>query len=137
MDLEVAYRATVPYLLEQNDPNSTWTCCTGAADISGYAGLTGATQGALVAMLAAAVLENEKTNIRVNEAYLMIRVEVDSDAEAHGGIMKASEYAKVYAEILQKKDIDGCKVIVRGPEDLKELRIERKLPQQAITHHRK
>jgi len=121
-------------LLEQNHPNSTWTCCTGAADISGYAGLTGATQGALVAMLAAAVLENERTNIRVNEAYLMVRVEVDSDAEAHG-VMTASEYAKVYAKILEKKDIDGCKVIVRGPEDLKELRFEKKLPQQAIKHH--
>jgi hypothetical protein len=26
----VAYRATIPYLLEQKHPNSTWTICTGA-----------------------------------------------------------------------------------------------------------
>ncbi|KAK5163344.1 uncharacterized protein LTR77_010717 [Saxophila tyrrhenica] len=123
-----AYRATLLYLLAQPSP-TTFTACTGSADTSGYAGLTGPTQGALVAMLNAAIFENQhrpNSQLRINEARLNIRVEVDAEAEKHG-VMKASEYAKVYEGILEREEIEGSRVVVEGPGDVHELRAEKKL----------
>ena len=77
----VAYRATTLYLLQQNNPNSTFTVCVGAAAQYGAGGVTAITQGALSAMVNAAVRENQKSSIRINETYLAARVEYDSDAE--------------------------------------------------------
>ena len=91
----------------------------------GLGGVTAITQGALWAMINTAWRENEKTNIRVNEAFLGARVEYDEDAEKKG-VMKASEYARIYEQILERKDIDGCRVAVLGPNDLDKLKIKRK-----------
>jgi hypothetical protein len=85
-------------------------------------------QSALVGMINAAIAENEKTNIRVNEMYLNARVEYDSSAEKKGGsIVKASEYAKSYADILERKDIDGCRVTVLSKADLEKPNLQKKL----------
>jgi hypothetical protein len=85
-------------------------------------------QSALVGMINAAIAENEKTNIRVNEMYLNARVEYDSSAEKKGsGVVKASEYAKSYADILERKDIDGCRVTVFGRDDLEKPNFQKKL----------
>ena len=83
-------------------------------------------QGALSAMINCACNENAKTNIRVNEAYLAARVEYDSEAEKNG-TMKASEYAKVYEQILARPEIDGCAVIVMGKDDVEKLNFKKKL----------
>ena len=87
--------------------------------------MTAATQGALWAFTNTAARENAKTNIRVNEAFLNMRVEYDEDAEKKG-VMKASEYARIYEQILERKDIDGCRVSVLAREDLDNLKIKKK-----------
>jgi len=121
-----AYRATIPYLLEQNDPNSTWTICTGAAPDFGVGGITGITQGGLFAMMKIASKELEMTNVRVNEAYLSARVDYDAVAEKSGSI-KASEFAKVYEQILTQPEISASRVSVAGREDLENLKVRKLL----------
>ncbi|KAF7671880.1 hypothetical protein GT037_010103 [Alternaria burnsii] len=79
-----AYRATIPYLLAQKHPTSTWTLCNGAQGETAFFPVPGMTQGALFTMSTAAARENEKTNVRFNEVYLCFRVEVDEQAEKHG-----------------------------------------------------
>lgn len=70
-------------------------------------------------MVTAAARELKDTNVRVNEAFLNARVEYDEDAETKGGnVMKASDYGKLYAEILEKQDLDGYRISVLGPKDL-------------------
>ncbi len=126
LTLKDAYRATIPYLLEQNANDSTWTQCTGAAPEFGVGGVTGVAQGALIAMMPIATKENEKTNVRVNEHYLAQKVEYDSVAEKNGSI-KASEYANVYEEILGNREIRGCRLSVYGKEDLMEFKVKKLL----------
>jgi len=124
--LAVAYRATIPYLLEMQDPRSTWTICTGSqGDIGARAG-PALTQGALFSMANVACRDNAHTNIRFNEVYLATRVEVDSVA-AVSGAMKSSDFASVYEEILSRPEIKGCRITVAGKEDLKDLKYRRKL----------
>jgi len=125
----VAYRATVPYLIEKGNPNSTWTLVTGAAGELGVAGVTAISQGALFTMANVGCFENANTNIRFNEVYLHYRVDFDSVAEEKGTTnrLKASDFARVYEKILANKEIDACRVSVHSPEDVDDLKYKKKL----------
>ncbi|EHK46040.1 uncharacterized protein TrAtP1_013132 [Trichoderma atroviride] len=120
-----AYRDTIDYLYEQNHPDSTWTICTGAQGELAIFGLPAMTQGPLFSMTTAASRENEKTNVRVNEVYLMFRVEVDEDAAAHG-VSSSTEFASVYEGILSNPAIRGSRVRVASSEDFKDLKWAKK-----------
>ncbi|KAI9695811.1 MAG: hypothetical protein M1820_008404 [Bogoriella megaspora] len=121
-----AYQATIPYLLEQNDPASTWTLCTGASGDNG--GLAGAsmTQGALYSMANVACLNNTNTNVRFNEIYLGLFVAAGAAGD-QAGLIKSSDFAVTYEEILARPDIKGSRLLVCQPEDLKKFRLQKKL----------
>ncbi|KAJ9613909.1 hypothetical protein H2200_002045 [Cladophialophora chaetospira] len=121
-----AYRATIPYLLRQNDPRSTWTLCTGSQGDIGVYAAPALTQGPLFSMANVACRENAKTNVRFNEIYLACRVEVDYVAIKTGS-MKASDFSRVYERILSRPEIRGCRVSVHGPQDLDDLKYKKKL----------
>ncbi|GFF36516.1 hypothetical protein IFM58399_04582 [Aspergillus lentulus] len=121
-----AYQATMPYLLEQGDPASTWTLCTGASGDNGGRAAASMTQGALYSMANVACVDNAETNVRFNEIYLGLFVMVDAAADQFGA-MKASEFAIAYEKILARPDIKGCRLMVCQPEDLTELRFRKKL----------
>ncbi|RYP28641.1 hypothetical protein DL767_007123 [Monosporascus sp. MG133] len=121
-----AYQATIPYLLEQNDPTSTWTLCTGASGDNGGRPAASMTQGALFSMANVACLDNADTNVRFNEIYLGVFVMAGPEAEQYG-VMKSSEFAASYENILARTDIKGCRLMVCKPEDLTELRFTKKL----------
>lgn len=118
----VAYRETIAYLREQNNPNSTWTICTGSqGDIAAFV-LPAMTQAALFPFTKAAARETEDTNVRFNEIYLCFRVENDADAVAHG-VTKSSDFANVYRMLLDATDVRSSRVMVENDgEDLKKLR---------------
>ncbi|KAK5716509.1 hypothetical protein LTR15_009400 [Elasticomyces elasticus] len=121
-----AYRDSIGYLLEQKNPKSTWTICTGSQGDIGSHPLPAMTQGPLFSMATAAARENEKTNVRFNEIYLCYRVEVDSDAEAHG-VTKASDFANVYEMVLEDPDVRSSRVRVENEqEDLVKLKYAKK-----------
>lgn len=121
----VAYRDTIEYLLEQNHSDSTWTICTGSqGDIAKFA-LPAMTQGPLFSMATAAARENEKTNVRVNEVYLMFRVEVDEAAAQHG-VSSSSEFASVYEAILSNPEIRSSRVRIASPADFTDLKWAKK-----------
>lgn len=116
-----AYRDTIGYLLEQNNPNSTWTICTGAQGEVAVFPLPAMTQGALFSMSIAAARENERTNVRFNEVFLAFRVEVDESAKEHG-VTSATEFAKVYEGILADEGIRSSRVRVDEVKDIKTLK---------------
>ncbi|RDW58332.1 hypothetical protein BP5796_12262 [Coleophoma crateriformis] len=120
-----AYRATMPYLLEQNNPNSTWTLCTGGMGDLGTRAAPALTQGVLYSMANVACRDNENTNVRFNEVYLALRVEVDESAEKTG-FFKASAFAATYCEILARPDIRSCRISVCEKEDMTELKFKEK-----------
>ncbi|KAK9769630.1 putative short-chain dehydrogenases/reductase [Seiridium cardinale] len=120
-----SYRDTIEYLQEQKHPNSTWTICTGSQGDAAVFPLPAMTQGPLFSMATAAARENEKTNVRANEVYLMFRVEVDEEAAKHG-VTKASEFAFVYEEILARPEIRSARIRIETPEDIKNLKFARK-----------
>ncbi|KAF3074329.1 hypothetical protein CFAM422_003351 [Trichoderma lentiforme] len=120
-----AYRDTIEYLLEQGHPDSTWTICTGSQGDMAIFALPAITQGPLFSMATAAARENEKTNVRVNEVYLMFRVEVDEDAAQHG-VTSSSEFAAVYEGILSNPEIRSSRVRVASPADIKDLKWAKK-----------
>ncbi|RFU34711.1 hypothetical protein B7463_g1639, partial [Scytalidium lignicola] len=120
-----AYRATIPYLLEQKGLTS-WTLCTGSQGDIGARAAPALTQGALFSMANVACRDNADTNIRFNEVYLGARVEVDSVAKQTGS-MKASDFSSVYEEILSRPEIKGCRISVYTHEDLKDLKFRKKL----------
>ncbi|OJJ46493.1 hypothetical protein ASPZODRAFT_132573 [Penicilliopsis zonata CBS 506.65] len=120
-----AYRDTIGYLLEQKNPSSTWTLCTGAQGELALRPMPAMTQGALFSMSTAAARENEKTNVRFNELYLGFRVEVDQDAVQHG-VTKSSEFANVYELILGSPEVRSARVRVDGPDDIRTLKYHRK-----------
>ena len=64
--------------------------------------------------------------MRFNELYLACRVEVDTAAEQNG-TMKSSDFARVYEAMLGRSEIDACRVIVKGPEDLGDLKFKKKM----------
>ncbi|OKL59575.1 hypothetical protein UA08_05233 [Talaromyces atroroseus] len=120
-----AYRATIPYLLKKNNPNSTWTLCTGAQGDGGMRAGPAMTQGTLFSMANVACRDNEQTNIRFNEVYLGLRVEVDESAEKTG-FFKASHFAKNYQEILARKEIRSCRLTVLEKKDITDLKFKEK-----------
>ncbi|CEL11651.1 hypothetical protein ASPCAL14751 [Aspergillus calidoustus] len=119
-----AYRATLPYLLSQQNP-TTWTLCTGAQGDIGTHALPAMSQGALFSFATAACRETAETNVRFNEVYLALRVEVDEDAKAHG-VTSASEFAGVYEAVLGREEIRSSRVWVEKVEDLRNVRFTRK-----------
>lgn len=115
----------MPYLLEQKNPKSTWTLCTGAQGDFGQRASPAMTQGALYSMATAACRDNENTNVRFNEVYLAMRIEVDADAEK-SGMNKASDFATNYEAILAREDIRSCRVAVLEREDFADLKFKPK-----------
>lgn len=120
-----AYRDTIEYLHKQNHPNSTWTICTGSQGDEAMFALPAMGQGPLFSMATAAARENEKTNVRVNEVYLMFRVEVDEAAKEHG-VSSSSEFASVYEGILNNPEIRSSRVRVASPADFTDLKWAKK-----------
>ncbi|KAF2667910.1 NAD(P)-binding protein [Microthyrium microscopicum] len=121
-----AYIATIPYLLEQNNPSSTWTLCTGAQGDYGFRAVPAMTAGSLFSMAVSACRELHETNIRFNEVYLAFRVEIDSSAEKSAS-MKASDFAKNYQAILGNTSVRGCRVRVTNHEEVTKLNYAPKL----------
>ena len=99
---------------------------TGAAPDFGAGGITGITQGGLFSMMKIASKENEKTNVRVNEIYLNLRVDYDSVAEKSGSV-KASDFGKVYEQVLKKPEITGSRVLVMERKAIEDLKSEKLL----------
>jgi NAD(P)-dependent dehydrogenase (short-subunit alcohol dehydrogenase family) len=120
-----AYRATIPYLLEQNHPNSTWTLCTGVMGDFGMHAAPALTQGALYSLANVACRDNKETNVRFNEVYLSLRVEVDESAEKKG-FFKASTFAETFQEILTRPEIQSSRISVFEKQDMKELKFKEK-----------
>ncbi|GKT46342.1 dihydroanticapsin 7-dehydrogenase [Colletotrichum spaethianum] len=124
-----AYRATVPYLLEQGFANSTWTVCTGSQGYIGERVAPAVTQGALFSFAIAAARETEKTNVRFNEVYLAYRVQV----EVEGGyqnwngfhITTSESFAPLYGKLLDRADIKGNRVSAKSPQDVITLAAEK------------
>lgn len=121
----VAYRDTIGYLKEQNNPKSTWTICTGAQGELAIFPLPAMTQGALFSMCIAGMRENETTNVRFNEVFLCFRVENDEDAAAHG-VVKASDFARVFELILEDEAARSSRIRVDTPDDMEKLKIQKK-----------
>ncbi|WQF76839.1 Putative NAD(P)-binding domain superfamily [Colletotrichum destructivum] len=119
-----AYRATIPYLLEQKDTPCTWTTCTGSQGDKGDRALPAISQGAMFSMAYLAIKGLADTNVCFNEIYLAQRVEVDVVAEEHG-TMKSSIFGRVYANILAKTDLKGCRVRVESESDVDNLRAQK------------
>ncbi|PQK11501.1 hypothetical protein BB8028_0003g01260 [Beauveria bassiana] len=125
-----AYRATIDYLLEKAGAKATFTILTGGLATMGYGGVNSIAAGALASLAAVMTFENLKTNVRVNEIHLSHIVTYDSEIEEKGAAVgsKASEFARVYEEILRREDIKASRISVADDSDIYELRIEDKLP---------
>lgn len=121
----LAYRATVPYLLEQSGSTS-FTLCTGSQGDIGARAAPAISQGPLFSLSNVACRDNETTNVRFNEVYLACRVEVDPSAEKTGA-MKASDFAKVYTELLNRPDIKSERITVATQNDLTDLKHKKKI----------
>lgn len=126
----IAYRATVPYLLDQGFPGTTWTMCTGAQGEWGLRVAPAVTQGALFSFAVAAARENEDTNIRFNEVYLAYRVQLEVEpgmTNFHGfPITTSREFAPVFEKLLNRTDIRGSRVKAIKPQDVIDLKFEKK-----------
>ncbi|GKT40469.1 uncharacterized protein ColSpa_00650 [Colletotrichum spaethianum] len=120
-----AYRATIPYLLEQKDKHCTWTTCTGSQGDVGDRALPAISQGAMFSMAFSACKSLADTNVRFNEIYLAQRVEVDIVAKQHG-TMRSSVFGRVYTNILAKTDVKGCRVRVESEDDVDSLKTDHK-----------
>jgi hypothetical protein len=77
-------------------------------------------------MCIAGARENIETNVRFNEIYLAFRVEVDEIAVQHPGVVKASEFGKVYETLLGKPEVRSSRVWVNTPEDIRGFKYTRK-----------
>ncbi|KAF1919859.1 hypothetical protein BDU57DRAFT_546436 [Ampelomyces quisqualis] len=121
-----AYRATIPYLLEQKDRQCTWTTCTGSQGDIGDLALPAISQGAMFSMCYSAFKTLINTNVRFNEIYLGRRVQVDSVAE-QAGSTKSSTFGRVYTNILARLEVKSCRVRVEHEMDVDQLRLERKV----------
>lgn len=120
----VAFHATVPYLLEKKTP-STWTLPVGGDGDRASRAAAAMSQGAMYSFAARATRDLADTNIRFNEVYLSMRVLFDEVAEKVG-VSKVSDFSKSYEQLLQRPDIKGARILVRSPEELKELKYETK-----------
>ena len=112
----------MPYLIEQRNPESTWTLVTGAAD-KGFGGVTAMTQGAIISMIKAINNEDARHGIRINEVYLSCRVDYDAVAKK-SGVMPSSEFGRVYEAILARPEIKSSRVVVRGQADVEKIKYE-------------
>ncbi|KAF2224425.1 hypothetical protein BDZ85DRAFT_260949 [Elsinoe ampelina] len=121
-----AYRATIPYLLEKKTTPTSYTMCTGAQGEFGIRALPAISQGALFSMATAGMNELKGSNVRMNEHYLALRVEVDSSAEKTGAV-KASKFANSYRQLLDRPDISDCRVSIETEKDIDELRYRKKV----------
>jgi len=121
----VAYRETIPYLLEQKGSTS-FTLCTGSQGDIGARAAPAISQGPLFSLSNVACRDNEKTSVRYNEVYLGARVEIDSVAEGTGAI-KSSEFADVYTELLSRPEIKSSRISVATKDDLKDLKHNKKI----------
>jgi hypothetical protein len=75
-----------------------------------------------------ACLELSDTNVRFNEVFLNIRVDYDAVAKEKGpSSMGASEFAVHYEELLSRTEINACRVSIRAPGDVRELKFQKKL----------
>lgn len=124
--LAVAYQATIPYLVELNDPTSSWTICTGASGDNGGRAAASMTQGALYSLVNVGMLANAETTVRINEVYLGLYVMADAAIAAQWGATHAPDFAPVYEHILTHPEVKGCRVKVCQPEDLKSLKFTKK-----------
>lgn len=70
--------------------------------------------------------DNAETNVRFNEVYLAVRVEVDSVAKT-SGTMTSSDFSSVYEGILSNPEIKSCRVTVEEQNDLSKLRYKKKV----------
>ncbi|KAM3547884.1 hypothetical protein MY1884_009402 [Beauveria asiatica] len=124
-----AYRATMPYLIENGGPGASFTLLTGGLADLGIGGINSITAGARASLAAVATFENLKTNVRFNEIHLNYTIEHESTIQEKGLIhaSKTSDFAQVYREVLARPAIRGCRISVHGPEDIDVLRIENKL----------
>ncbi|KAL0939885.1 uncharacterized protein CTRU02_206495 [Colletotrichum truncatum] len=126
----IAYHATVPYLLEQGFADSTWTMCTGASGDFGTPAAAAMSQGALYSFAIAASRENEGNAIRFNEVYLAYRVQyqLEPDSERFAGfhMTTCSDFAPLYEQLLGRVDIRGTRVMVKTPEDVNNLKYEKR-----------
>ncbi|KAF5869563.1 putative short-chain dehydrogenase reductase sdr protein [Botrytis fragariae] len=120
-----AYRATIPYLLEQKKATS-FTLCTGAQGDIGARAAPAISQGPLFSMANVACRDNTDSSVRFNEVYLNCRVEVDSSA-AKTGAMKSSDFARSYTELLSRPEIKSSRIIVSTNDDLEDLKHKKKI----------
>ncbi|KAL2678711.1 hypothetical protein Neosp_009462 [[Neocosmospora] mangrovei] len=121
-----AYRATIPYLLEQKYEKSTWTLMTGAAGDSGWAGVTAISQGALFSLANVACRELAESSIRFNEVWLAFRVEHDEMAAKNGSV-GSSAFAPHYERILSRPEISASRVRLAKPADISDFTWSKKL----------
>ncbi|KAG8625478.1 hypothetical protein KVT40_007229 [Elsinoe batatas] len=121
-----AYRATIPYLLENKNTPVSYTMCTGAQGEFGIRALPAVSQGALFSMATAGMNELKGSNVRINEHYLAFRVEVDTSAEKTGAV-KASKFANFYRQLLDRPDVSDCRVLIETEKDIDELRFRKKI----------
>ncbi|KAF7905174.1 uncharacterized protein EAF01_005695 [Botrytis porri] len=120
-----AYRATIPYLLEQEKATS-FTLCTGVQGDIAVRAAPALLQGPLFSMANVACRDNTDTTVRFNEMYLNCRVEVDSSA-AQTGAMTSSNFARAYTELLSRLEIKSSRIIVSTHDDLKDLKHKKKI----------
>ena len=123
--VQVAYRATIPYLLEQNHTDSTWTLCTGGMGDFAMRAAPALSQGALYSLANVACRALKDTNVRFNEIYLLLRVEVNESAEKTG-FFKATLFADTFQEILKRPDVRSSRVTVANKKDFQELAFKEK-----------
>ncbi|KAF7896087.1 hypothetical protein EAF00_006102 [Botryotinia globosa] len=79
LTFKIAYRATIPYLLEQKKATS-FTLCTRAQGDIGARAAPAISQGPLFSMANVACRDNTDSSVRFNEVYLNCLVEVDPSA---------------------------------------------------------
>jgi hypothetical protein len=93
--------------------------------------VTAISQGALISLANVACLENKTTNVRFNEVFLNYRVDFDSVCDVKGtdSRIRVSDFANVYVGILANEDIEACRVSIQGPDDVKDLKYKKKLPE--------
>jgi hypothetical protein len=122
MKASAAYKTTIPHLLSQGHPNSTWTMITGAAGELGAGGVTALTQGALYSMANVASRELARSNVRFNEVFLNLRVDFEGPNS-----VRPAEFSHNYEQLLRNQTIKGCRVNVKQRADIDDLKWEAKI----------
>lgn len=121
-----AYKTTIPHLLSQGNPNSTWTMIAGAAGELGAGGVTALTQGALYSMANVASRELAQTNVRFNEVFLNLRVDFDGPDS-----VRPEEFSYNYEQLLQNKSINESRISIKSRSDIADLKWEAKIQERS------